>query len=116
MSPKAAVPVGDSVFWMGRNEFYVYTGSVQKLPCSVKDYVFSRFDINQQEKVFASVNTSYSEVWWFYPSQENNFGLSGATINKYVVYNYQQNIWYYGSLSRTAWIDRGLNDNPIAAG
>ena len=113
MSPKAAVPVGDSVFWMGRNEFYVYTGSVQKLPCSVKDYVFSRFDINQQEKVFASVNTSYSEVWWFYPSTDET--NADNNIDSYVVYNYDQNIWYVGSMTRTAWIDRGIFDYPIAA-
>lgn len=107
--PKSAIAVDDNVFWMGLDEFYMYTGSVQKLPCSVKDYVFSDFNIEQKEKVFASSNTSFSEVWWFYPS-------ANSSINdKYVVYNYEQNLWYYGTLSRTAWIDRGVNNKPLAA-
>ena len=108
--PQAAVSIEDNVFWMGIDEFYMYTGSVQKLPCSVKDYVFSDFNFEQREKVIASSNTAFSEVWWFYPS------ASGQNIDKYVVYNYQQNIWYFGTLGRTAWIDRGINANPLAAG
>lgn len=107
--PKSAIAVDDNVFWMGLDEFYIYTGSVQKLPCSVKDYVFSDFNIEQKEKVFASSNTSFSEVWWFYPSANSSIN------NKYVVYNYEQNLWYYGTLSRTAWIDRGVSNKPLAA-
>ena len=114
MSPMSAVAVRDNVFWMGREEFYMYTGAVQKLPCSVKDYVFSRFDENQREKVFASVNTSFSEVWWFYPSTDES--NTDNNIDSYVVYNYEQNIWYIGSLARTAWVDRGIDSYPIAAG
>ena len=109
-SPNAAIAVQDNVYWMGANEFYVYTGAVQKIPCSVKDYVFSDFNEGQAEKVFAASNTSYSEVWWFYPSSNS------STIDRYVVYNYVQNIWYYGTLDRGAWIDRGVVDYPIAAG
>ena len=110
MAPKAAVAVEDSVFWMGKEEFYVYTGSVQKLPCTVKDYIFSRFNLDQREKAFASVNSAFSEIWWFYPS------IDSDNIDSYVVYDYEQNIWHYGSLIRTAWIDRGVDDYPIAAG
>lgn len=110
ISPNCAVAIEDNVFWMGQNEFYAYTGAVQKLPCTVRDYVFSDFNQQQAEKVFASTNSAFSEIWWWYPS------ASSDNIDRYVVYNYQQNIWYYGSLSRSAWVDRGLSDNPIAAG
>tara|TARA_R110001632_G_scaffold106481_1_gene216005 strand:- start:877 stop:1572 length:696 start_codon:yes stop_codon:yes gene_type:complete len=94
---------------MGKNEFYVYNGGVQKLPCSVRDFVFSDFNENQAEKCFAALNSSFSEVWWYYPS------ATSEEIDKYVVYNYVQNIWYVGGLNRTAWIDRGVFNLPIAA-
>ena len=109
-SPNAAIGIEDNIFWMGKNEFYIYGGAVQKLPCTVRDYVFSDFNFNQIEKVFAASNTAFSEVWWYYPSANSD------TIDRYVVYNYQQNIWYYGTLARGAWIDRGVQENPIAAG
>ena len=108
-SPKSVVAVDDAVFWMGLNEFYVYNGNVQKLPCTVRDYVFSDFNEFQAEKCFASLNSAFSEIWWFYPSS------SSDNVDRYVVYNYVQNVWYIGSLVRTAWIDRGVNENPIAA-
>ena len=109
-SPIAVAAVEDTVYWMGKNEFYVYNGGVQTLPCSVRDYVFSNFNATQAEKCFAAVNSSFSEIWWYYPSanSDNN--------DRYVVYNYLQDIWYYGNLTRTAWVDRGVNENPIAAG
>ena len=109
-SPNSAIAIEDNVFWMGKNEFYIYSGAVQKLPCTVRDYVFSDFNENQAEKVFAASNTAFSEVWWYYPSADSD------TVDRYVVYNYQQNIWYYGTLARGAWIDRGVQENPIAAG
>ena len=108
-SPQAAVAVDDTVFWMGVQEFYVYNGSVKKLPCSVKDHVFSDFNSDQAEKVVAGVNSSFGEIWWFYPS------ASSTENDKYVIYNYEQQIWYIGSLTRTAWLDRGINNFPIAA-
>jgi len=107
--PQAAVAVDDTVFWMGVQEFYVYSGSVKKLPCSVKDHVFSDFNTGQAEKVIAGVNSSFGEIWWFYPS------ASSTENDKYVIYNYEQQIWYIGSLARTAWLDRGINDFPLAA-
>ena len=109
-SPNSAVAVEDNVFWMGVNEFYTYTGAVQKLPCTVRDYVFSDFNDGQAEKVFAASNTAFSEIWWFYPSG------GSSNVDRYVVYNYQQNIWYYGTLARGAWVDRGVENYPIAAG
>jgi hypothetical protein len=107
--PLAAVAVEDQVFWMGAEEFYVYGGTVQRLPCTVRDYVFSDFNEGQIDKVTAATNTAFSEVWWFYPS-------GNSTENdRYVVYNYQQQIWYYGSMARTCWLDRGVDNYPIAA-
>lgn len=107
--PLAAKAVDDFVFWMGKDDFYVYSGQVQKLPCSVKAYVFNDFNTAQSEKVFAALNSSFSEIWWFYCSS------SAEEVDRYVIYNYETKLWYFGTLSRTAWIDRGINDNPIAA-
>ena len=107
-SPNAMVAVGDIVFWMGKNEFYSYDGAVVQVPCDVKEYVFSGMNTQQQLKVYAGHSSSFSEVWWFYPStnsQEND---------SYVVYNYEQRVWYYGSMSRTAWQDRNVLSFPIA--
>ena len=108
----AFAPVGieDSVFWMGLSEFYSYDGTVKEIPCTVKDYVFKDFNQSQRSKVYAASNTAFSEVWWFYPS------ASSFENDKYVVYNYGQGIWYYGSMSRTAWVDRGISSLPVAAG
>jgi len=108
-SPMCAVAVNDSVFWMGRNEFYVYSGAVERLPCTVRDYIFSDFNEDQIEKVSAATNSSFSEVWWFYPS------ASSEENDRYVVFNYAQQIWYYGVLNRTFWIDRGVDKTPLAA-
>lgn len=110
MGPMVAKAVDDLVFWMGIEEFYVYTGQVQKLPCTVRSYVFDDFNLTQAEKVFASLNSSFSEVTWFYPS------ASSDNIDRYVTYNYSEQVWTIGSLARTAWIDRGINAFPIAAG
>jgi hypothetical protein len=107
--PLTAMAVDDQVFWMGLSEFYVYNGAVQRLPCSVRDYVFEDMNLSQMEKVTAGLNTENSEIWWFYPSaasQEND---------RYVVYNYMEQAWYYGTLARTAWLDRGIEEFPIAA-
>ena len=108
-SPLCAVAVNDSVFWMGRKEFYVYAGAVKRLPCTVRDYVFSDFNENQIEKVSAATNTAFSEIWWFYASENSEEN------DRYVVFNYEQQIWYYGNLGRTCWIDRGVDELPIAA-
>tara|TARA_R110002124_G_scaffold46543_3_gene139574 strand:- start:2770 stop:4668 length:1899 start_codon:yes stop_codon:yes gene_type:complete len=108
-SPNAAIAVDDNVFWMGRSEFYIYSGAVQRLPCSVRDYVFSDINDNQMEKINVALNTEHSEVWWFYPSSNSE------EVDKYVVYNYLEQVWYYGTFGRTAWVDRGIFDFPIAA-
>ena len=110
MGPLSAVAVEDNVFWMGLEEFYVYGGTVQRLPCTVRDFVFDDINLNQREKIVASTNTAFSEVWWFYPSE------SSSTNDRYVVYNYEQQVWYYGTMARSFWMDRGIFDQPIAAG
>ena len=108
-SPNSMTAVGDAVFWMGRGEFYIYDGAVNQLPCSVREYVFS--DINSQQllKVTSGHNPSFSEVWWFYPSASSNEN------DRYVIYNYEQRVWYYGQLGRTAWISGDLYSYPVAA-
>ena len=107
--PNAAIAVDDNVFWMGRAEFYVYSGAVQRLPCLVRDFVFSDINEEQLDKINAALNTEHSEVWWYYPS------ANSSEVNRYVVYNYLEQVWYYGSFGRTAWIDRGIFDFPFAA-
>ena len=107
--PNAAIAVDDNVFWMGRAEFYVYSGAVQRLPCLVRDFVFSDINEEQLDKINAALNTEHSEIWWYYPS------ANSSEVNRYVVYNYQEQVWYYGSFGRTAWIDRGIFDFPFAA-
>ena len=116
MGPHAAVATQDFVFWMGKDNFYVYAGGTQPLPCTVKDKVFLDFNSQQADKVVAGVNSEYTEVIWFYPSESNSLNNGGTgDIDKYVVYNYGQKIWYFGTLVRTAWIDRGIRSFPIAA-
>jgi hypothetical protein len=109
--PNAAVAANDVIFWMGLGEFYLYNGTVQAVPCSVREYVFDQtFDKSRRDLVFAAHNASFSEIWWFYPCT-----ISGD-CTRYVVYNYDQRIWYYGTLARSAWIDRGVSLTPLAAG
>ena len=109
-SPRAAVAVDDAVYWMGAAEFYGYSGAVQRIPCTVRDHVFNDFNTAQSDKVVAGANISFSEVWWFYPSQ------SSDENDRYVVFNYLENIWFVGTLDRTAWLDRGISALPVATG
>jgi len=96
-------------FWMGRDKFYTYDGTVSPLPSNVRRYVFSDINSSQYAQVCAGTNEGFNEVWWFYCS-------SGATTNdRYVVYNYVENLWFYGTLGRTAWLDSGLRAYPLAA-
>lgn len=108
-SPNSAISVDDTIFWMGDGEFYVYSGVVQTLPCDVKDYIFSNINQTQIDKVFCGANINYGEVWWFYPSS------SSSENDSYVVYNYQQKIWYIGTMGRTAWTHKNNGIYPIAA-
>ena len=111
MSPFSAVAVEDAVFWMGVDTFYVYAGGQTiQLPCTVKDKVFLDFNFAERDKVHVGVNSEFSELLWFYPSS------AGTQIDKYVAYNYLEKVWYYGTLARDAWIDRGIRNLPQATG
>jgi hypothetical protein len=110
MSPNAAASTEDVVYWMGIDNFYTYGGQTQQLPCTVKDKVFLDFNFSQSDKVTSGVNSEFSEVFWFYPS------AASSENDKYVIYNYSDQVWYFGSLSRTAWVDRSSRTHPIAAG
>ena len=117
MGPNAATATEDVTFWMGVDSFYMYAGQTQQLPCAVKAHVFDNFNLAQKDKVVAGINSSFSEIWWFYPSLDNSVGNGGTGENdKYVVYNYAEQTWYYGDLVRTAWLDRGIRSYPVAAG
>ena len=110
MSPNAAAATEDVVYWMGIDNFYVYAGQTQSLPCPVKDKIFLDFNNEQSDKVVSGVNSEFSEVFWFYPS------ASSSDNDKYVIYNYGEKVWYFGSMVRTAWLDRGTRQDPLAAG
>ena len=109
MSPNSAVIASGIVYWMGVDKFYSYDGRVQTLNCDLRRFIFG--DINQAEslQVFSGTNEGFNEVWWFYCS------ANSTAIDKYVIYNYVEKIWYYGTMSRTAWLDSGLQSYPIAA-
>jgi hypothetical protein len=109
VGPNAAVIASGVVYWMGVDKFYAYDGRVQTLNCDLRRYVFQDFNAAQSAQVFAGTNEGFNEVWWFYCSENS------TTVDKYVVYNYVEKIWYYGTLARTAWLDSGLRDFPIAA-
>ena len=110
MSPKSAIAIDDAVFWMGKDTFYIYAGQTQQIPCTVREKVFLDFNESQSDKVFAAANSQWGEIWWFYPSADSE------ETNKYVIYNYLEKTWCYGTLTRTAWHDRGIRQYPIAAG
>jgi hypothetical protein len=107
--PNSMVYANSIAYWMGRDKFYRYDGTVVPLPCDVRRYVFNDFNQEQYYQVCAGTNQSFNEVWWFYCS-------AGSTeVDRYVVYNYVENLWYYGTLRRTAWLDAKLRDYPISA-
>jgi len=109
ISGNAAVAVQDTVYWMGDGAFYKFDGVVDHLPCTVDEYVFDDFNSAQAAKVVSGTNAADSEVWWFYPSADSD------NVDRYVVYDYAQSIWYYGALGRTAWVDRSVHAYPLAA-
>ena len=108
IGPKAAITAPQGVFWMSYNNFYIYNGSVQTVPCTVQNYVFSDINLTQSFKINAFTIADKNEVGWFYCSS------SSSEIDKYVIYNYAENVWFYGSLSRTAWLDAGIENYPRA--
>jgi hypothetical protein len=109
MGVRAVTSVNDVVYWMGKNRFYVYTGRVETLPCTLRNHIFRNFNYEQFDQVVAGVNELYSEIWWFYPT------ANSTTNDAYVVYNYLEKVWYYGTMNRTAWLDSPLKDFPLGA-
>jgi hypothetical protein len=96
-------------YWMGKDKFYKYDGRTQPLRCDLRRFIFTDFNTEQYDQVFAGTNESFHEIWWFYCSS------NVTDIDRYVVYNYIEDAWYYGTMARTAWLDSGLRDNPLAA-
>jgi hypothetical protein len=108
-SPNAMVYAANTAFWMGKDKFYLYDGTVRPLPSDLRRYVFNDFNQSQYQQVFAGTNEGFNEVWWFYCS------INSTSVDRYVVYNYVENVWYYGTMARTAWLDTALRSYPIAA-
>ena len=105
----SAVDVSGISYWMGNDSFFMFDGAVKKIPCSVQDYVFDDINNNALGDVFCAVNSDFNEVIWFYPSSNS------TQIDRHVTYNYAENLWYIGTLSRSSWADRGVYPNPYAA-
>ena len=107
MSPNAAITINNVTYWMGTDKFYMYSGRVETLPCALRQYIFADINKDQSYQVTCGGNEGYNEVWWFYCS------TNSTVIDKYVVYNYLDRVWYYGTLNRTAWLDSGIRQNPM---
>jgi hypothetical protein len=107
--PAAAVTVNNITFWMGVDKFYMYSGRVETLPCSLRQYIFANINRSLLELVVAGTNEGFNEVWWLYPSVNSSFNDS------YVIYNYLERIWYYGTLDRSTWLDSALQQYPLGA-
>ena len=112
IGPKAFVNSSKGVFFMSKQGFYFYNGAIQKLPCTVQEHVFNDLDLNQSYKCHLALNSEFSEVWFFYPSIEDDT----QEISRYVIYNYEENLWSIGSMVRHAWLDGGVENKPQATG
>jgi hypothetical protein len=108
ISPRAAATANNVTYWMGTDKFYVYSGQIQTLPTTVREYVYKDINFAQADQIVSGTNEGFNEVWWFYPSADSNWN------NRYVIYNHLEQVWYYGSVERTAWLDTPLRDVPTA--
>jgi hypothetical protein len=111
MSPNSMITINNVTYWMGRDRFYMYSGRVEVLPCALRQYIFDDINQDQAYQVYAGANEAFNEVWWFYVSQSS----SNTVVDKYVIYNYLDRVWYYGTMGRTAWMQTGTQPYPIAA-
>jgi hypothetical protein len=109
IGPNAAVVASGVIYWMGVEKFYKYDGRTQTLRCDLRQHIFQDINLAQAQQVFAGTNEGFNEVWWFYCSANSN------AVDLYVTYNYAEDVWAYGTLGRTAWLDSGLRDHPLAA-
>jgi hypothetical protein len=110
ISPRACISANNVTYWMGQDKFFAYSGRVETLPCTLRNHVFNNLNYNQVDQIICGTNEGYHEIWWFYPSANSN------TVDSYVVFNYMENIWFYGTMARTAWLDNPLRTYPQAAG
>lgn len=110
MSPRSVISANNVTYWMGTDKFYGYAGAVETLPCTLRNHVFNNLNYNQKNQVIAGTNEGFHEIWWFYPSENSE------QIDSYVIYNYLERIWYYGTMARTAWLDSPLRAYPQAVG
>ena len=108
IGPRAVTVVNNMTFWMGHDKFYVYSGRLETLPCTLRNHVFENINFDQADQVVCGTNEGWNEVWWFYPTANSNYN------NAYVVFNHLERIWYYGTIERTAWLDSPLRDFPQA--
>jgi hypothetical protein len=119
MSPNAAIVVNNVAYWMGTDKFYSYTGRVETLSCSVRQYIFTDLNFDQRFQIISGTNEGFNEIWWYYVSNDEVAAAVEANrvplVDKYVVYNHLENIWYYGSLRRTFWLDTPLQNVPLSA-
>ncbi len=109
LGPNVVAAANNIVYWMGVDKFYVYTGRVETLPSSLRQYVYNDINLEQSYQFFAGSNEGYNEIWWFYCS------ANSETVDRYVIYNYLDKVWYYGTLDRSAWLDSPLRQYPIGA-
>jgi hypothetical protein len=109
MGPRATISANNITYWMGLDKFYMYDGRVRTLPCSLREYVFKDINFSQSDQIICGTNEGFNEVWWFYPSGNSNW------VNRYVIYNHLDQVWYYGQLGRTAWLDVASRNLPVAA-
>jgi hypothetical protein len=110
MSPNSVITVNNVTYWMGTDKFYMYTGRVETLPCTLRQYIFNDINLQQSFQICTGTNEGYSEIWWFYCS------AGSTTVDKYVIFNHLERTWYYGTIARTAWCDSPLRATPMAAG
>ena len=110
MGPRAVISANNVTYWMGTDKFYGYAGAVETTPCTLRNHVFNNLNYNQRDQVIAGTNEGFHEIWWFYPSKNSE------QVDSYVVYNYLEQVWHYGSLARTAWLDSPLRAYPQAVG
>jgi hypothetical protein len=106
ISPRAAATANNVTYWMGTDKFYVYSGQIQTLPTTVREYVYKDINFAQADQIVSGTNEGFNEIWWFYPSADSNWN------NRYVIYNHLEQVWYFGNLGRTAWLDTPLRDVP----
>jgi hypothetical protein len=108
--PRAVSTMNNVTYWMGVDKFYIYDGRVNTLPCPIRDYIFKDINYDQSVQIVSGTNEGWNEIWWFYPSKNSN------TNDRYVIYNFAEQVWYFGNLERTAWLDSPLRQYPQAVG